>query len=128
MKGNMNESSTGLQSNIAAVLAYLFGWISGIILLIIERNDNFVRFHAMQSVMFSAIIWIATAGLGILIRIFMFVPVVGSIMRVLIGLVEAVIFIASVIFWIILMVKAYHGEWYKIPVIGDAAEANVDRV
>lgn len=123
-----NNSSTGLQSNIAAVLAYLAGWISGLIFLVIEQRDQFVRFHAMQSVMFSAIIWVVAAALSILIKLFALVPVIGPVMRVLIGLVESVFFVGAFIFWVILIAKAYHGERYKLPVIGDAAEANIFKV
>lgn len=96
--------STGL-----AVVAYLFGLISGIIIYLISK-DKFLKFHALQSILFSvvwAIIgWILTA-----------IPGIGGVLD---NIVNLVLFIV----WIVLMVKAYKGEEYKLPVIGDLAAKN----
>jgi len=51
------KSSTGLESNVAGLLSYLVGWITGLIFFLIEQEDEFVRFHAMQSIIvFGAVI------------------------------------------------------------------------
>jgi uncharacterized membrane protein len=101
-------SSTGLDQNLAGLLCYLLGWITGIVFLIIEKENRFVRFHAYQS--------LAVFGaLSVLSLIAGLIPVIGKLISVLLAPV-------GLILWIVLMVKAYQGELYKIPVAGDWAE------
>lgn len=114
----MNEekkSSTGLESNVAGLLSYLVGWISGLILFLIEEKDEFVRYHAMQSIIFFGavtVVWIVFGFLS-------WIPgPAGVLFTVLISLVGLLAFAM----WIVLMVKAYQGERYKLPVAGDLAE------
>ncbi len=101
-------STTGLEPNIAGLLCYLAGWITGIIFLILEQKNQFVRFHALQSIITFGILTVASGFLG-------WIPFVGGFFRGVIGIV-------AFILWIVLMVKAYHGELYKVSVIGDVAE------
>ncbi len=100
----MEKTSTGLDENIAGLLCYVLGWISGIVFLLIEQDNKFVRFHAMQSIIVFGIVTVAGIILG-------FVPFIG-------WLVPAI----SFILWIVLMVKAYQGTRYKIPWAGNLAE------
>ena len=104
MSQSGGNTSTGLQQNIAGLLCYILGWITGIIFLIIEKDDKFVRFHAWQSIIVFGI-------LTVLSIIFSFVWFLGWIVGVI-----------SFIAWVVLMYKAYKGEKYKVPVIGDIAE------
>lgn len=103
-----DRSSTGLDPNLAGLLCYLLTIVSGLVFLIVEKEDRYVRFHAYQSV--------ATFGalliLSIAVRL---VPLVGGIVSALVGPV-------AVILWVILMVKAYQGERFKLPAVGDWAE------
>jgi len=100
----MSDSSSGLQQNIAGFLCYLFGFISGLIFLLIEKKNSFIRFHAMQSILF----WVV----GVICSIFIFwIPVVGWIL-----------WIAFIVVWIFLMVKAFMNEKFKLPLIGNWAE------
>jgi uncharacterized membrane protein len=101
-------SSTGLEPNIAGLLCYLGGWISGIVFLVIEEKNKFVRFHALQSIVTFGALTVAGALLG-------WIPYAGSVFGTIIG-------ILAFILWILLMVKAYHGELYKLPVAGQVAE------
>ena len=100
----MEKTSTGLDENIAGLLCYVVGWITGIIFLLIEQDNKFVRFHATQSIIVFGIVTVA----GIILS---FVPFVG-------WLVPAI----SFILWVVLMVKAYQGTKYKIPWAGNLAE------
>ena len=104
----LGDSTTGLAPNVAGLLCYLVGWITGIIFLIIEQKNRFVRFHAVQSII---VFGVATVASGL----FTLIPFIG-------GLFGAVIGIVAFILWIILMIKAYQGDLYKIPVAGDIAE------
>ena len=108
----MSQSSgTNLEPNVAGLLCYLAGWITGLVFFLIEKDDDFVRFHAMQSI-------IVFGGLVIFYIIFgilMLVPILGWILF-------SLLWIATLILWILLMAKAYQGEKFKLPVIGDLAE------
>src|SRR3954462_10811716 len=63
------KSSTGLDANIAALLAYLFGLLSGIIFYVIEKDSKFVKFHAMQSILFNAVVAVWFFGFSIILPI-----------------------------------------------------------
>jgi len=103
-----DSSTTGLERNVAGLLCYLGGWISGIVFLVIEQKSKFVRFHALQSIITFGALTVASALLS-------WIPFVG-------GFLGAVIGIMAFILWILLMAKAYQGELYKIPVAGQVAE------
>jgi len=108
----MAKTSTGLEENVAGLLSYLLGWITGIIFLILEKDNKFVRFHAMQSIVVFGILTIAQF-------ILRWIPIIGWILGILIS-------ILAFILWIILMVKAYQGEKYKLPWAGIFAEKQVN--
>jgi len=101
-------STTGLEPNIAGLLCYLGGWITGIVFLVIEQKNKFVRFHALQSIVTFGALTVAGALLS-------WIPFFGGFFYAAIG-------ILAFILWILLMVKAYQGELYKVPVAGHVAE------
>jgi len=103
-----NGDATGLPYNIASFLCYLGMWVSGIVFLVIEQKDSRIRFHAAQSIVTFSILLM----LGTMLH---FVPVVGWFFAASVG-------IAIFILWIVLMVKAYCGELYRLPVAADLAE------
>ena len=103
----MEKTSTGLQANVAGLLCYVLGWVSGLVFLLIEKENKFVRFHAMQS-----IIVFGTITVAYILTVIPFVGVVISFLLWILGLV----------LWIILMVKAYQGQQYKLPWAGKLAE------
>lgn len=104
-----NATSTGLDPKLASLLAYLFGWISGLVFLLIEKNHAEVRFHAAQSIVFS----------GALTVIYMVLNVFGFFGALL----SLIVSIAGLVLWIMLMVKGYGLVHWKLPVIGDIAES-----
>ncbi len=101
-------TSTGLAPNVAALLCYVAWWITGIIFFVLEQKSKFVRFHAVQSIVAFGTITVAAVLFGL-------IPVVG-------GVFSSIIWIIGFIIWIIMMVKAANGEWYKLPWAGDVAE------
>ena len=107
---DLGKSSTGMQPNLAALLSYLAGIITGVIFFLIEKENKYVRFHAMQSIVTFGFFLVANVALG-------FIPVIGWSFMPLLGILQLIV-------WIILMVKAYQGEKFKLPVIGDIAEKN----
>jgi uncharacterized membrane protein len=104
----MTKTSTGLEDNIAGLLCYVVGWISGLIFLLIETENKFVRFHAVQSI-------IVFGALNIIIFVFGWIPVFGLVVSSLTGALAFVL-------WVVLIYKAYQGTIYKLPVAGDLAE------
>ena len=101
-------SSTGLEPNVAGLLCYLGFWITGIVFLIIEQKDHYVRFHALQSIVTFGALTVAAVLLG-------WMPYIGTFFGAVIGIIAAVL-------WILLMVKAHQGELYKLPLAGQVAE------
>lgn len=108
------DASTGLEPNLAALLSYALGWITGLIMILLEKKDGFVRFHAMQSIITFGAITFLIVVLGILDGL----DIVGRLFWAL----SIVAWIMAVVLWIVLMVKAYQGERYKLPIAGDLAE------
>ncbi len=107
---DLGKCSTGIQPNVAALLSYLLGWISGLVFFLLEKENKFVRFHAMQSI----IVFGFFTVLGLVLT---FVPVIGWAALPL-------VYILELILWIVLMIKASQGEKFKLPVAGDMAEKN----
>ena len=114
-----------MSSNVAGLLTYILGFITGIIFLVIEpyKNDKFVRFHAFQSIFFNValiVFWIAYSVLTSILGV-----VSLGILAVAMGLVALLIMLAILAYWIFLMYKAYNNELYKVPFIGDLAAKQV---
>lgn len=107
---DQGKTSTGLQANVAGLLSYLLGIITGIIFYLIEKDNKFVRFHAMQSIVVFGILFVLSMVLS-------FIPVIGWALL-------PIIWLVSLILWIVLMIKAYQGEYFKLPIAGDIAEKN----
>lgn len=104
-------TSSGLDENLAACLSYPLGFVSGLIFLIIEKDNRFVKFHALQSIFVSLALFILSFIVGA-------IPIIG----ILISIFSTPIII---IFLVILAYKAYKGEWVKVPIVGDLAEKQV---
>jgi uncharacterized membrane protein len=115
----MNGEAAGPQSRPIAALTYLLGFVTGVIFLYLEPydKDEFVRFHARQSIVFS----IACFVVNIILSVFTAVlpGPLGGIIRFLQGLLN----IGFAVFWVFLMFKAYKGEKYRIPELADWADS-----
>lgn len=107
------KSSTNLPANIAGMLCYLFTWLGGAVFLAIEKDSKFVRFHAMQSL-------VTFAGLMVFSYAAHFIPFVGWLLALLVSPLMLVL-------WVLLMVKAYQGQLYKLPIAGDIAEGQLNK-
>src|SRR5262249_25105935 len=111
----------GLTDNVAGMLAYIT-IIPAIIFLVIEpyNKNRFIRFHSFQNIFF----WIAWIILSIALGIIGQIPVLGWMTLFL----WPIIGLAGFIVWLVLMLKAYQGQMYKLPVIGDMAEKQANAV
>jgi len=110
-RAGLGKTSIGMQPNFAALLSYLLGLVTGLIFFLIEKENKFVKFHAMQSICFALAVSVLSIAL-------MFIPVIGW---VAIPILQLTAFVA----WIVLMVKAYQGQWFRLPLVGDFAAKQV---
>ena len=108
MTKHTERTSTGFDANVAAALSYLVGFVTGIIFLVLEKENRFVRFHALQSTLLFA----GIVALDILLQI---VPILGALIVVFL------VIPASAVLWLFMMFKAYQGEEFKLPVVGQFA-------
>ncbi len=102
------KTGMGLEQNVAGLLCYLLGWVSGLVFFLMEKENKFVRFHAMQSI-------IVFGGLTVIGIVLSFIPILGWIVSTILSLLALVL-------WILLMIRAYQNVWYKLPWIGGLAE------
>lgn len=116
----MVKTQLGLEENLEGALCYIFGFITGIVFYVMEPKNKFVRFHAMQSI----IVFLPLMILGfILSSIGWFIFIWGPAWLIL-TIFSWIIWILFFILWLILMLKAYNGEKFKLPIAGDIAEKN----
>lgn len=111
------ETELGLSPNIEGVLAYVLGFVSGLVLLVLEDNE-YVRYHAAQSVVYSVALIALFVALSLVGIVLGFIPVVGGLLGTLVGLVELVVRLGAFVGWLFLMYQAYSGERYRLPVLG----------
>ena len=104
----MQKSSIGLPENIAGMLCYILGWVSGLVLYLIEKDSDFVKYHATQSIIVFGTLTLASIALGV-------VPFIGGLLAPLLSLLAFVLLI-------ILLIKAFQHTRYKLPWAGDLAE------
>ncbi|MFL6583830.1 MAG: DUF4870 domain-containing protein [Chthoniobacterales bacterium] len=121
---SMKSNTTGLPSNVAAALACI-PLIGGLIFYILEKHDSFVRFYAMQSIIFGGAWIIFDIISKIVFTIFGAVPALGTLLLILWGLVSALVHLAFLVVFIITVVKAFSGVRWEIPYIGPMAQKQV---
>ncbi len=107
-------AETKSNENLMGAASYLLGFITGIIFLLVEKQSKFVRFHAMQSTVLFGGIFIVNIALG-------FIPILGWLVGLLLSF-------AAFILWIVCMWKAFQGEMYKAPFVGDIAEKQLAKM
>jgi uncharacterized membrane protein len=118
-------ATAGIEENVAGLLCYVFGWITGLIFLLIDKRP-FVKFHAAQSIAFNIaffavwlVFWVVS----------MTITVITAALHFPIGFLSfflaPVIWLAFIATWIFLMYKAYNREKFKLPIIGNLVEGMV---
>ncbi|HZR78342.1 MAG TPA: DUF4870 domain-containing protein [Chthoniobacterales bacterium] len=115
-----SPKSSGLPSNIAAAIACI-PLVGGIIFYILEKHDPFVRFYAMQSIVFGAAWLFFNIVSKILLAIFGSIPAIGGLLVFFWAIIAAIVHIAFVVLWIIATVKAFTGVRWEIPYVGPIA-------
>jgi len=113
----MAKTKLGIDQNIEGALCYLLAWVTGIVFYILEDENEFIKFHAMQSIIVFLPLTILTMVLGGFFGLLWWGPAWA-----LLSAVSTIIGVITFILWLILMLKAYKGEKFKVPIAGDIAE------
>lgn len=129
--GASGKSALGLDGNIAAALGYPIGVIA-IINIVMEKENKFVRFHAIQAILFFVLWFVSFIVLFILSILF---TIIGGVLAQALGssVGGLIIWLISFILWLVVpllffallifaAVKAYQGQLYKLPLIGNLAD------
>ncbi|MWG36973.1 DUF4870 domain-containing protein [Halomarina oriensis] len=125
----VESSETGLEPNVLAALSYVLGLVTGLIVYLLESDDEFVRFHAAQSMAVSVLL----VGLSIVLTVFQtalfsvgFVDPAGfvlwSLLSLVFTLVGLVLWLGSFVAWVYLIVRAYQGSTPRIPIAAGVAD------
>ncbi len=112
----LGPTSMGMQPNVEAGLSYLAAWVTGLIFFLMEKQNRFVRFHAMQSILFFGGLTVLSIVLGIAGGF------TGGLLGGTFGLLGDLVGLVEFIGWIVLMVNAFQGKYFKLPIVGDYAE------
>lgn len=106
---NAQVTSTGLDENVAALLAYSLGFVTGLIFILLEKSSRFVRFHAMQSLVTFLAFFVAHVAADL-------IPFLDRILRPLVDL-------FAIAIWVVCMVKAYQQEMFRLPIAAEIADS-----
>ncbi len=116
------EVAGGLDEKVAGALTYLLGFITGILFLLIEEENDFVRFHAAQSTILFGGIFVISFALSIILPIFTFIPGLGWAIAIFVGLLWTLVSLLVFVLWLFMMYQAFQGERYSLPLVGKTAE------
>ena len=117
----MGDTTTGLEPTVAGALSYLLGPITGVLFYVLEPEDAFVRFHAVQSTLVFGGLFVASLVFSVVLTLASFVPGVGWIAAAVLGIGSLLLTPVAFLAWVFLMYKAYQGEEYGVPLVGSYA-------
>src|SRR5437016_13339360 len=120
-----SPKSTGLPSNIAAALACI-PLIGGIVFFILEKHDSFVRFYAMQSIIFGGAWLLFNIASSVVHVVFGAIPGIGGILVFFWAIIAALVQIAFLVVWIVATIKAFTNVRCELPYIGPIARKQMD--
>lgn len=109
-----------LPVSLAGALAY-FTFVPAIVFLFVDpyRKNRFMRFHSIQCLLFSGAVILLSAVLRLAGLVIFLIPLLGPL---LVAVIDVVVALAAVLLWLVLVVKAFQGEMFKLPILGDFAE------
>ncbi|MFM7181325.1 MAG: DUF4870 domain-containing protein [Verrucomicrobiales bacterium] len=122
------SSETGLAPNIAAALAVFFSLIGGIAFLVLEKKDQFVRFHAMQSVIFGGInvvFWTVFSVAGFILAFIPFINIIAGLAMLIVGPIVGLVILCI---WVFHVFKAFSGQEYSLPWVGKMARQQLAKM
>jgi len=130
------KTTIGLESNVAAALCYLanflccIGLVLAIVLLVTEKENRFVKFHAVQSLFLvgtQIAVGLVVGILGLIVSMVLDMVHLSLVGWLLVLCLRLLLFLIFIVIWIIAGMKAYGGQWYKLPLIGNFAWNTVNK-
>lgn len=118
----MAKEASKSNANVMAAAAYFLGIITGIIVYLMEKDNKYVRFHAMQSILLTVVVFVINIVLGMLFMGMAFAG--GGAGANVFMMIFWVWYLVIFLLWLFMMWKAYSGEKFKLPILGDLAEKN----
>lgn len=112
----------GDDSRLWAAGAYILLIFSGIIVLVVRKGDSYAKFHAMQSILFTVALIVLGVIFTIASMIMDEIPFLGKTIGFLLAIGRVIVNLIIFLLWLFLMWKAYTGEKYRLPVVGEQAE------
>lgn len=119
------ETSLGLSENAAGALSYLFGFVTGLAVYLLEDENEFVRFHAVQSTLAFGGLFALAMALNVVGIALGAIPVIGLLVGFAVAAVSLLIAPIAFVLWVVLLIKAYRGDRFHLPVVGKMAERYV---
>lgn len=123
------ETQSGLDENVAATLAYVLGWLTGIVMYLVESDNDTVRFHAAQSIVVFGGLSVASLVISVIQVVLSGVvsslpggDLVAGLLSLVVGLVSFAIWIGGFVLWAYLLVRTYQGNDPRIPVAAGFAD------
>jgi uncharacterized membrane protein len=124
-EAEMNPSTLDLPSNVAAALACI-PLIGGIVFYVLEKRDSFVRFYAMQSIIFGGAWLLFNVASAVVRGVFWQIPGIGAVLVFLWSIIAALVQLAFLVIWIIATIKAFTSVRWDIPYVGPIARKQVE--
>lgn len=115
------SESTGLPANVAAALSCIFTLVGGVVFLVLERKDKFVRFYSMQSIILGAVALLVWISVEVVDFIFRHIPIIGKLLHYLLYGVNSVFSLVWIVVYVIVIVQAFRGKEWQIPYLGKLA-------
>ena len=116
-----NSTSTGLAPNVGAGLACLLTFITGLIFLLLEKKNDFIRYWASQAL----VVGVAWFAFSVIIRIastiFSQIPALGGLMLVLLGLISLAVSLGGLVLWVVMLIKSFGGQRWDVPILAPYA-------
>jgi uncharacterized membrane protein len=112
----------GDESRLYAAGAYILLIFSGILVLLMRKNDAYSKFHAMQSILLTVALIVLSIALGIIGGVLGMIPFLGWITSLIFFMITGLLNLAVFLLWLYLIWKAYSGERFMLPLIGAEAE------
>lgn len=119
---------SGLAPNVAAGLAAVFLLVGGIVMILIEKKNAYVRFYAMQSILFGGGLFVYGVVSTIISLVFGAIPLIGWLVALVILLLSAVVYLGALAVWVVQIIKAFNGVEWEIPFLGKLARQQLAKM
>lgn len=116
------SDATGLPRHVAAGLASIFILVGGVVFLVLERKDRFVRFYAVQSILLGVVALMVSVAVEVVRFIFTHIPLIGGLLNGGLWVINVAFSLAWFVVYVLLIVKAFTGKQWEIPYLGHIAK------